>query len=133
MADATDRGCEGPYSASAKFKRILRKRVIIKDRPSPADDCVGVQMRTIGQLEFIHKSLSQRMNCRQVIDAKGVRRAHRGDYGGDRTAGRQLLAGRDFQSGEINGVVALRGNTDHILLADAEPTGDRGAGIVSLL
>ena len=68
---------------------------------------VGVQVRPVGQLEFLNQPLANGVQARQVVDAKGVGRSHRGNDGSDCLAGDKLLAGRRFERGHVNGVVPV--------------------------
>ena len=83
MADAPARSGEGAQGPRSKLQGVVLKIVVVEYRPRPANDRVGVDVRAVGELEFIDERVAQSHNRLQVVQAERIRSPHSRNNGGD--------------------------------------------------
>ena len=55
MADAAARPGQGAQGARPEAQGVAFEIVVVEDRPSPADDRVGVDVRAVGEPELVRQ------------------------------------------------------------------------------
>jgi hypothetical protein len=133
MPDPVRRRGKCPHRPAAKTKMIGQPVIVVEDRPGPTDHRVGMNVRPIIKIEIGDEPLAERVNRLEIVDAKSVGRAHRGDNRGNPLAGRKRVAGGTFKGIKAHRVIEVALDGDDVVLPDAEPCRDVQGRIVSLL
>ena len=68
---------ERPHRAGTKPERIPFEVIVVKDRPRPSDDGVGVDVRCVVEVVVIDQPVTQIDDRVEVVDAERVGRPHR--------------------------------------------------------
>ncbi len=92
MPDTIVSSRQRPHGAATKLQRVGLEVIVVEDAPGPTDDRVGVDVRNIGEREFLDQPMPQCIDRFEIVDAKSVGRSQRSDDGGDVPAGSQRFA-----------------------------------------
>ncbi len=118
--------------ARAEPERIPLEVVAVEDRPRPADDRVGVDVRRVVEAVLAHQPVPQLDDRVEVVDAEGVGRPHRRHQRHDAAALLDHVAGGGLQPVDADVVGQVRRRLDDVLLAEPQPARDVQAAVVAL-